>query len=155
MDCITLLREAKAAGLTVSTEGDRLVVRGPKIAHETACRLLAHKPDVMAALRLAEGQPGGVGPSASETGPETAGIDGAAILIAPGETVVLAPGHPLAGFEWDESAGYCPGRKKIRGGIEHKIETCTSSRSWRHVWGGRYCLACWPPTDPKAVADEE
>ena len=49
---ITLLREAQAAGLSVRVDGDKLVVRGPKTAEAVALRLLAHKPEVMAALHL-------------------------------------------------------------------------------------------------------
>jgi hypothetical protein len=45
-----LLAEARAAGLTARAEGDRLVVRGPRSAEALMRRLLAHKPDVLAAL---------------------------------------------------------------------------------------------------------
>jgi len=51
MDGVTLLREAKAAGLTVTMNGDKLVIRGPKAAEAVALRLLKNKPVVMAALR--------------------------------------------------------------------------------------------------------
>jgi hypothetical protein len=36
--------------------------------------------------------------------------------------------------------------------IIHKHPQCPSQRFWRHVWGDYYCLDCWPPTDPMAVA---
>jgi len=48
---VTLLREAKAAGLSVHLDGEMLVVRGPRSAERLAFRLLAHKSDVVAALR--------------------------------------------------------------------------------------------------------
>ncbi len=50
MDGLTLLKEAKSAGLDVLADGDRLVIRGPRSAEAIARRLLAHKPDVMDAL---------------------------------------------------------------------------------------------------------
>jgi hypothetical protein len=56
-------------------------------------------------------------------------------------------------FDWDTSPGYCPGQRIIRNGIEHKLEACSSKRSWLHVCGGRYCLDCWPCRDDAAMAD--
>jgi hypothetical protein len=48
-----LLMEANCAGLSVTTRADRLVVRGPKDAEPLMRRLLARKPDVLAALDAA------------------------------------------------------------------------------------------------------
>lgn len=45
-----LLGEARAAGLSVWAEGDRLVIRGPKEAEPVARLLLERKPVVLAAL---------------------------------------------------------------------------------------------------------
>ena len=50
MDGLTLLAEARAAGLSVAAQGCRLVVRGPRRAEAMARRLIEHKADVMAAL---------------------------------------------------------------------------------------------------------
>lgn len=50
-----LLDQARAAGLTVRAEGDRLKVRGPRRAEALAQELLARKAEVMALLRDAEG----------------------------------------------------------------------------------------------------
>jgi hypothetical protein len=50
VDVVSLLERAAAAGLKVSREGDRLVVRGPKSAESLAKELLRHKPAVIAAL---------------------------------------------------------------------------------------------------------
>ena len=55
MDGLTLLAEARAAGLTVEADGPRLVVRGPKRAATVARRLLDQKRAVMEALQT---QPG-------------------------------------------------------------------------------------------------
>ena len=55
MDGMTLLGEARAAGLDVQAQGNRLVIRGPRRAECVARRLLAHKTLVLAALA-------GVGP---------------------------------------------------------------------------------------------
>ena len=50
MDCLMLLNDARAAGLVVLVDGDRLVIRGPRSAHAVAQRLLEHKAEVMRAL---------------------------------------------------------------------------------------------------------
>jgi hypothetical protein len=52
MDGINLLHEARAAGLEVRADGDRLVVRGPRSAEAMALQLLAHKREVLQALSL-------------------------------------------------------------------------------------------------------
>jgi hypothetical protein len=55
MDGLTLLSEGRAAGLTVTVDGDRLVIRGPKSADAVARRLLAHKAVILAALAAGNG----------------------------------------------------------------------------------------------------
>ena len=45
-----LLREAEAAGLRISVEGEVLRVRGPKAGASVAEQLAAHKPEVLALL---------------------------------------------------------------------------------------------------------
>src|SRR5262245_25426526 len=57
MDSLTLLAVARTAGLTVHADGDRLVVRGPARAAAVAQRLLARKPDVLAALAAEAADP--------------------------------------------------------------------------------------------------
>jgi len=154
MEGMTLIAEARRVGLTVLAEGDCLVVRGPRSAEALARRLLDKKTDVMAALRQAacESHCDATTRAAGTAG--SVGVGDNATTMTTGEAVVLVPDHPLAGFDWDASSGYCPGRRIVRHGIEHKVESCSSCRSWLHVWGGQYCLDCWPPTDPLAVADK-
>jgi len=50
MGGVKLLEEARAAGLRVRAEGDRLIVRGPKSAEPVAKALLAKKAEVLALL---------------------------------------------------------------------------------------------------------
>jgi hypothetical protein len=50
MDGLTLLEEARAAGLSVLADGDRLCIRGPRRAEPVARRLIAHKALVLQAL---------------------------------------------------------------------------------------------------------
>ena len=50
MDGLTLLRQAREAGLAVALDGDRLVIRGPKRAEPVARLLIQNKPEVVAAL---------------------------------------------------------------------------------------------------------
>lgn len=51
MDAVALLREARACGLTVTADGDQLVVTGPKNAANVVRKLADNKPAVLAALR--------------------------------------------------------------------------------------------------------
>lgn len=51
MDALTLLREARAAGLHLRTDDDKLVVEGPKTAAPIVERLRQHKADILAALQ--------------------------------------------------------------------------------------------------------
>jgi hypothetical protein len=65
MDGMTLLEEARAAGLTVRVDGARLVVRGPRAAEAMARRLLERKVEVLAALATPiTAQPAGQPPCA-------------------------------------------------------------------------------------------
>jgi hypothetical protein len=62
MDGLTLLHEARAAGLMVTVEGGRLRVRGPRRADALARALLAHKEAVL--RWLSEPRPAlGIGPA--------------------------------------------------------------------------------------------
>jgi len=50
MDGLTILNEARAAGLEIKIDGDRLVVRGPRSAAPLAEQLLGMKQEVIALL---------------------------------------------------------------------------------------------------------
>ena len=47
MDGMTLLEQARLAGLTVIVQGDKLIIRGPRRAGSVAEQLLAHKGEVI------------------------------------------------------------------------------------------------------------
>lgn len=51
MDGLTLIREARNAGLHVAAAGDKLVIRGPRQAEPIVRKLIEHKPVVLAILR--------------------------------------------------------------------------------------------------------
>jgi hypothetical protein len=57
MEVLTLLRKAREAGLTVSTEGNSLVIRGPRRAEPVVLQLAEKKAEVLAALARAEHSP--------------------------------------------------------------------------------------------------
>jgi hypothetical protein len=57
MEGLTLLREARAAGLSLSRDGDELVIRGPRRAEPVARLLLSRKVEVIQALADATGWP--------------------------------------------------------------------------------------------------
>jgi hypothetical protein len=57
MDGLTLLQQARDAGLAVESNGDKLVIRGPRRAEVVARLLIEHKPEVIAALAPASTLP--------------------------------------------------------------------------------------------------
>jgi hypothetical protein len=50
MEGLTLLRDARAAGLSLARDGDKLVIRGPRRAEAVAQRLLSRKVELIEAL---------------------------------------------------------------------------------------------------------
>ncbi len=56
MDGMTLLAQARDVGLTVTRDGDKLVIEGPPSAEAMAKKLIAHKPVVMLALEWEAGE---------------------------------------------------------------------------------------------------
>jgi hypothetical protein len=57
MELLTLLRRARAAGLSLTVAGDRLTVRGPRAAEPIVRELAAHKAEVLDFLRQATIEP--------------------------------------------------------------------------------------------------
>jgi hypothetical protein len=91
VDGLALVHQARAAGLLVTVDGDTLVVEGPRRADSIARQLLAHKPEVVAALKAAWDDP----------------LADALIQIATGRVSrsydEAAPGCPVDGPGWDEA----------------------------------------------------
>jgi hypothetical protein len=87
----TALAEARAAGLEVRAEADRLVVRGPRVHEAIAQQLLAQKPVVLALLAEEEVKVGwriaAMRPQVPERGPIP-------VLVA--REVSPTPGHCLS-----------------------------------------------------------
>ena len=79
MDGLTLIEQAKAAGLTVRADGDKLIVCGPKRLESLAKRLIDNKPLVMAALAA---RPDGRGDTLPTVEPPGAWARRAAALLA-------------------------------------------------------------------------
>jgi hypothetical protein len=84
MDGMTLLRRAHEAGLNVATEGDKLVIRGPRRAESVARLLIEHKPKVMAALTPSTTQ------RALEAVQPVAGVKNCRALGEPHESAMVA-----------------------------------------------------------------
>jgi ribosomal protein L40E len=51
MEGLTLLQEAREAGLQIAVVGDSLEITGPRAAAPIVERIRQHKPEIMAALR--------------------------------------------------------------------------------------------------------
>jgi len=118
---LTLLDEARAAGLTVLADGDRLVVRGPRAAEAVARRLLEHKTAVLAAL-------------APQVVESQAALDAQQDLVAVPEPAAGRDDHGGQGgtIEVIEPFPPCP--------------RCNSLELWQTLAGNWRCLRCDPPT---------
>lgn len=152
MDGLSLLAEARRAGLSVHVEGDKLVVRGPKVAAPIAQRLLANKAQVMAALSSGPApcsacgcsfgwktSSGRVACCACEPPPDRT----PRIILADypdnsrwePELVQTDDSTDLAdwddGIRWDDKTRSCP--------------TCGSVAHWIDGRDGWHCLKCTPP----------
>jgi hypothetical protein len=68
VDGLALLSQARAVGLTIQPVGERLVIRGPKVADAVARQLLSHKAVVLAALAASNG-------NTTPANPEVAAFD--------------------------------------------------------------------------------
>jgi hypothetical protein len=86
-----VLAEARAVGLEVRTEADRLIVRGPRLHEVMARQLLAQKPMVLALLAEEEAELGwrveAMRPQVPERGP---------IPVLVSREVAAIPGHCLS-----------------------------------------------------------
>ena len=56
-------------------------------------------------------------------------------------------------YDWIDPAFEQRGRADAER-IRHKAKGCTSTDSWQHTFGGRYCEKCWPCTDDAMRAKE-
>ena len=56
-------------------------------------------------------------------------------------------------YDWIDPAFEQRGRTDAER-IRHKASGCTSTDSWQHTFGGRYCEKCWPCTDDAMRAKE-
>jgi pimeloyl-ACP methyl ester carboxylesterase len=152
MDGLSLLVEARKAGLSVHIEGDKLVVRGPKVAAPIAQRLLANKAQVMAALSAG---PAPCSVCGCAFGWRTSSGRVACCVCEPPPDRVLRlilvdyPDSPrwepedeqfggsadAAGWDdvipWDDTTQSCP--------------TCGSVAHWIDGRDGWHCLKCTPP----------
>src|SRR5262245_28741729 len=75
LDAPTLLVAARAVGLAVARDGDRLSVNGPTAAGDLARLLLEHKAGILAALTAEPSPAGPPGPQAARIAPLLPPID--------------------------------------------------------------------------------
>jgi len=130
MDGVTLLVEAESAGLTVHLDGDRLVIRGPRSADQTARALLGRKAEVVALLRTASWV----------LRHDTRGRLGLQAPVAP---VPFPAWEDLPG--WPDSTPADPGAGPCY--------WCGRREWWRSIHGVVVCGHCHPPAVPGLVVE--
>lgn len=111
MDGMTLLQEARTAGLSVIAEGDRLAIRGPRRADRLAKLLVQYKADVLPLLSPSAELPAIPRPE-------------------PGETIVLIPGHPLADSVWPDDGPTGPEILRNHAIARDRLERTRSAVDW-------------------------
>ena len=99
MGCVSLLDEARAAGLTLRADGDKLIIRGPRSAEPVARRLIDRKAEVLAALTDSH-EPQPLAPRLPGRQPDLYEVDGRLL------TFVERAAHFRDGWK---ATGYPPG----------------------------------------------
>ena len=175
MDVLILIDHARAAGLTVSADGDRLIVEGPSSAAPLVRALGRHKADVLAALKTGDRGDGDTTPTnfeeyegsvtvtAAESPPGALtqicnhGMDlvqepsGRVHLDGPSEAVVALPNELLEAMDrnWEEiKQAAIP--EQSTDALEDTdcpppCGRCGSLELWFPILGGARCLNCDPP----------
>src|SRR4029077_19235558 len=130
---LPLLAQARAAGLTVRADGDRLLVRGPKRLGALMDSLLAQKPAILEALRLED---------AASTH-----LVAAAVAVSPDAVALRQP------MEWPP-----PGATPARPGpvVDYYGPTaptvpcrCCDRTAYRRAGTGWVCGTCHPAPEPR------
>lgn len=165
MDSVTtLLAEAQAAGLKVKAEGNKLVIRGPKVAEPLALKLIEHKVEV---LRLLAPEPSPLpvlmvktvvevlGPRPTTREIQVLGIEVAEALDRLRQEVVSGQlrGHPLlvrgvplgALLPVEELARQLRQAEPAPQEEEGSCFVCGSTRWWCSRAGKWTCGTCHPP----------
>lgn len=148
MDGMTLLKNARAAGLRVTADGDRLVVRGPRSEEPVAAQLLANKQLVMTALRAGIGVARGEG---QVRGPAPEPITDALCSAWEGAGLgTLTVAHSGERPPPAKDPFHIPGLVGRGGpyGPPNPCYCCRHTRWFTTVASGRrnwQCLACHPP----------
>jgi hypothetical protein len=73
MEGLSLLAEARAAGLTLWVDGDRLIIRGPRSQEALVKRLLSRKAEIIRALEAQRSTSGPAGSLADADADEAEG----------------------------------------------------------------------------------
>jgi hypothetical protein len=117
MDGLMLMEEAKAAGLTVQADGQRLIIRGPISGEEIVRRLLEHKSDVLKVI----------------TKDPLAGtiFEGKWIEKLNPEGVLYWERPSVKHLEVIDPPGLCP--------------KCNGLELWQNILGNWRCMKCEPP----------
>lgn len=160
MDGLRLLEDARAAGLTVEVDGNRLVVWGPKSAEKLAHRLLRNKAHVLAALGFAGWVRRPDTEAATEPFPPAPATHGQGVPEEPSSETFTLDGHCWTVYRSvkqtsgriedvyvrDDYEGPPP-EVDLDHGFEEPGEPCPECGSldyWENVLGERFCQQCRP-----------
>jgi hypothetical protein len=170
MGGLTLLDRARAAGLSFTADGDRLIIRGPRSAETVARELLARKPEVLELLATP--------PPAATVAADTAGVQPdlsgcpPAVDARPAEETPAPDTGQAAdpldaltvchrtprGWRWSDPDA--PPIELFDVEPEPRCWRCLNpycrhkGRWWKSVHGVVNCLNCRPPSFPWLVTEE-
>lgn len=120
MDGLTALARARAAGLAVTADGDRLTVRGPKRLEPLARELLARKAEVLAALA------GPACPRCGRPSPAAGAWCDGCLETLPAPLVLR---YPVA-LRWSAEQGWLRARDPFTGEW-HELRAADAPACWR------------------------
>jgi hypothetical protein len=170
MGSLTLLAQARAAGLSVAADGDRLIIQGPRRAGPIARELMGHKAEVLALLAGSHQEPPGASPPLSYPWREVLPDWPAEWRQRWGE---LANQYQDAGLSWHEAearafaevsaereSGAVPPLLTMPPPAEPSAPVRWRCQSpvclhkagwWMSRWGVVNCRNCVPPSFPELV----
>ncbi len=138
---LTLLDEARAAGVDVSVKDGQLRVRGPRAADTLARRLLDHRAELVSLLGRGEPRAARTPIAAADAPAITAGLAGGPVSVV-GE-------HTVGGIR---RILYTPTAERPAAPAQ-PCYACGGRRFWRGTSVRWICAVCHPPAVPRVARE--
>ena len=160
MDGMTLLKEARVAGLTVEVEdGDQLRIHGPRRAEAIARKLIEHKAAVLVILRNGNGADADTNQPKPE---KDAFVSARDSTDRPKGEASVQPSDPLveklcaaakreSDVRWEDCQEPYNSGKQADRSAPGPCSWCGNPIYWQSVHGAITCIDCHPPAEPELM----